>query len=773
MVQYSELSESGRASALELWSIRDLLSACIISDSYVANAHITQAIVFSEIGESEIKELTRRLPKINPVTARMLVFLEFESEKGVFVDPAKTDIGALRLALSESITNQKIFFPWIHGREVVDELVRQFGVTPQLNSKETILLLRQTPIGVFQIGKSVVGPFGCMESPEFRLVLPVRELDGFVEVRNTERTRRKFRLATGENAEIFKASKQNRKLKTQQGIREYISTNNLISLLEDSQISNVKNPHQPDSILTFLAETLTFEEAKCVGVRLLPMIFRRDNGSNRFERGIKRIVGDVQNFISALTRQELQNIFHLATNKELFFAVDSCIENHEVEFLEGLSRFTPANKSGSRLEATSLGIRLDNRNAHGLFASNIMDLLFQVFVTSGIKNKEDLKFSLDSTENDLDLLIRRLVSSWIPERIVEHLCSQRDLGIFAGESVGIHNLQELSSPKLRAQLSYKLGVPDSSQDSLLDLMENKISQLESADVENPHEVDQLLHQVFNDVETVFKDVLVFSWWALIEKKDKRPKHFAYNHSRERQAEHYLPLFAGSKKDAEKPTLQPLGAAFIRLKAELLSLGKTPFESGFLAGFAKSQGRPMVFRYKEMFHNLNESSQARVISTIESIAKVLTDQKLMDVRNTVKHGNRTAEITAEDVANTISLLRHACNDARITGIYPEVWVFSAREILQSGLTKTTYKRGNVTLDIEEPTRAIAPGLPSSGKKLFFVPGCKLEHVGSLRFSVAHIRPDEDYWIGFPPELPIDAPGLSIPSEAGEFSELDVA
>ena len=59
-----------------------------------------------------------------------------------------------------------------------------------------------------------------------------------------------------------------------------------------------------------------------------------------------------------------------------------------------------------------------------------------------------------------------------------------------------------------------------------------------------------------------------------------------------------------------------------------------------------------------------------------------------------------------------------------------------------------------IEIQEPTRAYAPGLPNYGKQLYFLPGCKLEHLGPLRFSLDQIRPDEDYWKNFPPEIIIE-------------------
>lgn len=773
MPHYFELSDTDKRKTLELFSIRQLLSGCVIADNFVANAHITQAIEFTDLGESELNSLKMRLPRVNPVTTRMLAFLEFENEHGLFVDINKTDVDKLRQAVGESIDNRKIFFPWSYGRETVDTLVRLFGVIPKLSSKETISLLKETPVGVFQVGNTVVGPFGCLESPEFRLVEPERDLRGYVELRNNERTRRKFVLSTGENAEIFKASRQNTKLKEQQGGKKYTASNNLVSILEDSQIANVKNPYQPDSIFMFLGETLTFPESKSVAERLLPMIFRRDNGSRKLEKLTGQIVGEVPKFVANLTRPQLQQIFHLATNSDLFAALDEAIEHGEIQFLPGLSRYSPKEKSGLRLEACEQGVRLGNVYPHGLFATNIMDVLFQVFVYSGLKNKEDLKFSLDSTENDLDLLIRLLVSSWSPEKITEFLCSQRELGVFVGNYVGIRNANELTGPKLKAQLSYKLGVPETSEESLLDRLEVKIDQLESTDPCLEQEIDRLLHEIFNDVETVFKDILVFSWWALIERKEKQAKFFAYNHARERANNLYLPLFKGNAKDAEKPTLQPLSAAFSRLNSELENLPKTPFATDFVAGYAKSEARPIAFRFKEMFHNLNESSQKRVTNSIETLVKVLANEDLVATRNNVKHGNRERDISLDDIQNTISLLRQGIQVARSTGLFPEVWLFSSREVMQSGLMRTKYIRGSNSLDIEEPTRAVAPGLPSSGKRLYFLPGCKLEHVGSLRFAIAQIKPDQEYWEGFPPEYVVEAPTLAIPSDLGDASELEVA
>ena len=203
-------------SLLDLVSFRILFSNCVISDNYSLNPAIPHAIRLSPAGQRYLKDVSRRQPKLAVTDAKMLTFLEMDSANGLLVQGLESDLSALQKALSEAIKSQKILFPWTYGRLISDNLIKLFGLKPELSNAETITLLKSVPQGVFQVGRYTVGPFGCLESPVERSMFPTKMVDGYFEVRGGEKTLQKFRLRTGNKAPINKAAKADEELRSKE-----------------------------------------------------------------------------------------------------------------------------------------------------------------------------------------------------------------------------------------------------------------------------------------------------------------------------------------------------------------------------------------------------------------------------------------------------------------------------------------------------------------------------------------------------------------------------
>ena len=770
-MHYRDLDENQKANAIEIFSMKHLLQLSIISDNYSAEPAMIQAISYTQTGDNEIKQIVKRNPKLDPSTVRLLAFLEFESNEGLYVDPIKTDLNVLRRAISESIKAKRIMFPWIYGRETVDTLVSLFGVNPALTAKESSRLLKASDIGVFQIGSTIVGPFGCLESPEFRILKPTKELRGFIEVRGLERVNRKFQLTTSRAAKVNSASKLDDKAKEKLGLRRKSASQNLIGLLKDYMKSELKPLHQSDQIFRLLGETLTFDEAKSVLLQVLPEIFKRQGGAKALEKQTARIFGEAEKFVSTLTRPEVHQLLHLATNQELYWAVERAVKLGEIEFVDNLSRFTSTPKAAARLELSKLGLRNDSGAADGLFATNIMDLLHQIFVFSGLKSVQDLSYVLDSDTRDLDLLIREMVSVWSPSKIVEYIASEREMAVFAGKYLGLEEANALTVRDLKEKIAYKLGLQELSQVSILERIEVNVSELQNISIADTTSILNTFRQIFEDVETSSKDILVFTWWALLKTRNRDSSAFAYNHSEARNDGGYIKFFSGSEKDAEMPTLAKLSSAFGALATDLKNLERVPFETDFATAMAEVESRPVVLRFKSMFHNLNVSSQERVLESLQSIGKLLLS--LSPIRNPASHGNRVADPTAVDVSTTSNILKDYLAIARDTGLFPELWQFSSRTLQSTGFVTTTYSYRDRQLSLKAPTRAFVHGLPRGGKELYFLPGCELEYVGPLSFSRKIIKPDASYWTNFPPELLIEEFSSSMSSDSADLTHVDVA
>ena len=152
-----------RIQLTEILCIGSMLSSCIIDSSYRISDDWIAPLAFSGLGEKLASELQKNHKRLRPNDVKMAIFLQFGCADGLLIDPA-TDLDRLRRQLSSELLHGRIFFPYIFGRELHDSAARIYPARTSLDSKQTIRLLKELPIGVFQDGRTVVGPYGCTYS---------------------------------------------------------------------------------------------------------------------------------------------------------------------------------------------------------------------------------------------------------------------------------------------------------------------------------------------------------------------------------------------------------------------------------------------------------------------------------------------------------------------------------------------------------------------------------------------------------------------------------
>jgi hypothetical protein len=747
-------------SLIDLVSLRILFSNCVISDIYRLNPAIPHAIRLSPAGQRHLKEICRRQPTLAVTDAKMLTFLEMDSTNGLLVEGTGSDLVAIQKALSEAIKSQKIFFPWTYGRLLSDRLISLFGVKPTLNNAETITLLESSPQGVFQVGRYVVGPFGCLESPIERAIFPTKMFDGYVEIRGGERAFKKFRLRTGDKAPINKAAKVDEDLKLREGSLDTRNRENYRALSIEFSKRVSKPPHFQDEILKVLGETLSDSEVKSVLAHFLPMMFKREGGRRTLEKRLGIVLGDPHDFIHGLTRQQIQQLFHLGSNEELYRSVEQSISLDEIRFSGNFSRFSSnmRGRSSIRLELTAEGVRNASWLADSLFSVNALDMLYEVFVESGVKKPDDLRFRLNSQETDTDILIREALLSWSVDDFVGYLCGDFDLAIFCANKLGIFEPEKLGTDDLRRKMLYKLGAPDLRTPPQIEEFQKLLSAFSQLDGSDGESLTSSSANLFKCLETILFDVTVFLKWALTSPMKSQDHQYEFNLDQER-AEYRA--FAG----VSSLTLRPLIDGLSALRNELLNLPKEemiPLES---YSSQKKQSQPEVFRFRRMFLNLNLSSQNAVIQILDQVFELLSNDVVTSIRNRSVHGNQTQRVSRSEIMSSSENVGLAVETLHRSGMIPSPWTYvgSSKDI--NGLTKVSYINGREECAILLPLLGNAPGLPSRKSSLFIISCAELAYAGPLRFAVAEPRVDEEDWVDFPAELKIGTEAMA----STQFSE----
>jgi hypothetical protein len=747
--------EDEQDALLDLFSLKILFQGCVISDSYVLNPTIPNAVRLSTAGQKHFRDICRRQPKLAVTDAKMLTFLEMDSPEGLLVEGLQSDLASIQKALGDSLTSQKILYPWTYGRQLTDEVVRSLrDLKPNLDNKETVALLKSTPPGVFQVGRYVVGPFGCLRSPFFRSVYPKKHVDGYYEVRDGRKTFRKFKLQTGDQAKINKAANVDEKLRAKSGSIDTNLSQAYRALTREYSNRVSKHLHFQDDILWLLGETLSDAECRTVLSHLLPLIFKREGGSRTLEKQLGTVIGDPDKFVATMTRQEIQQLFHLGSNQELYLAVEKAISMAQIDFKEGVSRFSAYRKgfSKSRLELTPDGVRNASWFSDSTFSTNALDILFGIFEEACIKKPEDLKFRLNSQETDTDLLLREALLSWSVEDFVGYLCGDFELAIFCANRLGVFEPEKLGNEQLKRKMIFKLGAPLIQISHQIDDFERLLGIFTLLDGSDENLLSSASVNVFKSLETILFDTTVFLRWALISPKSVQDFDFELDLSKERES--HRASFGSSSL-----TLKPLIDGLSTLRTELRDLPKEEMIPQDRLSITSGLVRPDVFKFRRMFHNLNRSSQSSIMEALNQVFGLLCNDVVTSIRNRTVHGNQAQAISRTEILAAAESLKKAVVILQSNGFTPTPWSYSGSSIDMKGLRRISYKNRVGECSIYLPSLGNAPGLPSRRRSLYIMNCAELSYAGPLRFAVAEPPINEHELTGFPPEVNLDSEGIA--------------
>lgn len=190
-----------RAKFVDLCALVELLGDCIIADDYVVPDEMNGAIKLSEPGRAALDFLTRK-QKVGPKDARLMCALTLGHDE-LFVDVDSTDVGKLAEVIRSGLLDGEIRFPFTWGRELYDAYAELHDEEKDiLTNEETIRLLNQLPVGVFQYGSFTVGPYGLRRSLSHRSIPGRRRVSGYHCATPTCHAIHPVALQTGQGASI-------------------------------------------------------------------------------------------------------------------------------------------------------------------------------------------------------------------------------------------------------------------------------------------------------------------------------------------------------------------------------------------------------------------------------------------------------------------------------------------------------------------------------------------------------------------------------------------
>ena len=156
------------------YSLCILLEHCLIREDYQAPQLLSTQIVLSKDGEEMAMALRKKFPEVPEADLKLALFVKLYCYD-LFIDLQKTSMLEIENAISQDITNGSIKYPWVFDRLLYDRFFENFpnpNHQRALSYEETLILLENSPQGVFQVQDFIVGPFGILRSNFKRELLP-------------------------------------------------------------------------------------------------------------------------------------------------------------------------------------------------------------------------------------------------------------------------------------------------------------------------------------------------------------------------------------------------------------------------------------------------------------------------------------------------------------------------------------------------------------------------------------------------------------------------
>jgi hypothetical protein len=662
----------------QILDLRAFLLHCVIRGGYKIPDDLNNAIVLTEYGDDVLREMGKKNVPIKE--ARLICFLEcFHLD--LLVDPELTKIDALAEAIGNQVRERNILLPFVHGPDLYNRASGLFlDERSYLGTRDTLRLLEESPIGVFQMGQWVSGPYGIVKSNGRRgfrptLMLPLQHCHDV-----SCSALHRVRLSTDATAPVNEHQQVVRKILEAQS-DDPSAFGEFLAELTDKP-SEFYNDFNGSAVCVFVGAALSDEELRSLVADLA------DATSGSFREVAKQVgfEGKAKAWVVDLDRPQLLQLAWMATDAQLLSGLDRLVFDEVIHVPDGEVRDAPlfpdlrAGAFGVAPELSRLGVRLSS--VADIAPLRLRRLVESVFSTSGVTTDESQR-ELDSKElNDAEELNWQLrgitggvnltarldeyLRTESPESVIHRLVltrrenverSCRDLGL-AWEPD-----ERIDDAALVARLLWKLGFDSERVESLhqrfQSVQERMLHSARSASVSTI--VDQetmrgLGANYFVSLEELLSDTLAFSVWTLTSDHWQSRRPFQYVPSEQRDlafqdlTNWHAAECAGSEREPhqfnDKTTLFPLCEGFGVLARQLLSLLDSPedhlrpeHEHPEYSGHTGLKLFP--FKHSKIFLDLEPASQRSIVDLLSEVSRSLIEARVPDVRNEQLHFRRSS------------------------------------------------------------------------------------------------------------------------------------
>ncbi|MFE4463890.1 hypothetical protein ACFRCR_02120 [Oerskovia sp. NPDC056781] len=758
---------------MDILDLRSYLRNCVIRGNYRISDELNSCIFLSPAGDQFFREMLRK--KVPTKEARLTCFLEFY-HLDLFVDIDAMNPDALASAIGAELKSRAIMLPFVHGPELYGRAADLFPEEKDvLGTADTLRLIADLPVGVFQMGIRVSGPFGLLQSSESRgmrptLNVPMQHCHD-VSCRRIHRTV----LSTDSSAAI------NNHRATASKILEAESDDPSAYAAFFAEISDGLadeiDDFDPGALPLLLGDGFSVNELR----RILSRILDRDGGMLRASLVPLGFRGKAVQIANQMTRAELLQCILLSSDHMIAVSIDELVFDGSIAIPVGEVRrpvmFAGAHSGRFAVvpEVSCHGLRFRSESNLGpLRLRRLVDALYPSsgdLGTERLNETEELGWQLRSVPgmtvaSRLDEYLRTVSPVLVLKQLV--LASKKNLET-AKQQLNLADLGGVDDDQIVDRMLWKLGFEPGRSEVLHEVFWTRHERLtqaaRSASVSTI--VDQELMRglsanYFVALEELLADSLFFSAWVLTADHTAAEHPFRYHViSDRRQAQELLSKFDVGRRQGDsainfgdKMTLYPLcqGFAVLADYLELLRRDEAAHvrpQARFPQYSGKTNLQRFPFRHSASFLDLVGSSQLEILGLLREISKGLMGAKVYDVRNEQLHYRRSS-VELDRLIACLEVVEHCMIRLEGAGLARTLFFPDRREVDRWGRA-TIYFSGREGREVAlgRPSSYAWLNLPSLGKPQYLVSIAQFAEPNEiLRVSVVDESEFLKDWAGVP-------------------------
>lgn len=755
----------------ELFYLSQLFRKSHISNDYSPNEKFSSILSLTSCGEKYAKLLKDEIENIGDFEINFLLFAKFGHED-IFIDPRSTDINAIRCILNDEIICNKIRYPWIFDRLLYDKFFDIYEDEPpkSLSYEETIRLLENTPMGVFQLGNNLVGPYGLLVSrckrsfgPTLDLPLwhcpnPVCNNIHYVTIFSGNERLRLISKIFGEKLNPICYPNMN-------WAKDYEDKyHNKEEFYDDLILQNL--PH-------FLMAAFNLDESQ----QILKQLIDAYSDEIRALFPKRGNFTDSYSIVKNMNKNQCLQLMLLVEDKVIINGVESLIDAKKIEIPATEIRAPKIynrdywNWIHTDIECSRFGIR-NSEPSGDLALCRLRRLIKDIYENKNETTQLEWKLRHIKGESLYEKLDRyiflenpdKIISELVLDNIA-HLDKSFEL-LRHGNFLKPRNADE--EKLIIKKILWKLGFNIYSFPDYIELFWKRFdkfiisSRLNSNYGEDDREkIRSSAVNFFVSLEQVLNYSLSFITWALLSDHYLGTKFkLDLMQAQEFMAEKLSGTCIGDTKldfdPAGKNTLFPLVIGFDILanhcKGMLNERDKflrCDLEIPSFTKFSKLQLFP--FSHKALILDLREKDREKLLELLKETNQLLTRAQICSVRNRIEHARSENEFpTKDEIENACAAIKIAVKNLLDYGVCPSIHYFA-------GMVSDEYKREickykdsmNNEVSLLTSTQFDDCGLPEYEKSMIIVP---LLHIGDsvepMRFGFKERSNYTEMWSNYP-------------------------